>query len=527
MIENNDLVTVIVPVYNVQDYLDQCLESIVNQTYKTIEILLINDGSTDRSGELCELWARRDERIRYICKENEGLGPTRNLGIKEARGKYVMCVDSDDWVDAQFVEKLYYAISEADADIAECDFWREAVDSGVKSITRVSDMVGRAMSKKERIIYGNVSMWKMITRTEFWQENQIKQPNLPSEDLAVYALIIACSKKIISINEPLYHYRKGRVGSISSSVGNINKSIRSMQFLISSFKERDAFLPWNLVLCRYILRWSSRILVPIINKVSLDDYQELKRQIICLLKTNFTDFSLARLLMFGGYNLTKILQNTNALENPYARYNFQSIASIMGKKQENIKIPCHKNPYREFMLRREFNRDFTTYLSIEKPDYIVLDFLEERHNLLRIDGAIYTYSDALQGSDFVMQGEILPINTEKTWVVWQEACLRFIALLKENFKVNHVVLVENLLAERHGDIHGTCEFENIAEIREINDWLLKCYAFFKENMSGIQTIDLTNHELYFTDDNYEYGCYPWHLNTLVNREIGKQIRIEG
>ena len=102
--------------------------------------------------------------------------------------------------------------------------------------------------------------------------------------------------------------------------------------------------------------------------------------------------------------------------------------------------------YRNFLLQREFKRDFIKYLSIEKPNYIIIDFLEERHDLLRIGNSIYTYSDALKESDFSILGEILPINTEKTWMIWMEACLQFIELLKYNFKVDHVVLVENLLA---------------------------------------------------------------------------------
>jgi glycosyltransferase involved in cell wall biosynthesis len=525
--EKNDIVTVVIPVYNVQEYLNQCLESVVHQTYCNIEILLINDGSTDGSGSICEQWMQIDKRIRYINKRNEGLGPTRNLGIREAKGKYVMCIDSDDWIDTQLVEKLYRAVEKNNADIVECDFWRESIDSGIKSITKTSDMVGRFMSRQERIVYGNVTMWKMLTKKSLWIENCIKQPTSTGEDLGVYALLIACSRKIINVPEPLYHYRKGRVGSISSRVGKIQGNVDSMQYLLSSFYRQNMFLEWEDVLCRHFLRWTSRLLVPALNKVSMKEYQTLKGHFFKLLVRNFKRFCTAKILTVGSYNLTKIVQNTYALENPYGRFCFQSIISIMGKKAEDIKAPRHKNPYREFMIRRDFESGFINYLSIEKPDYIVLDFLEERHNLLLIGDAIYTYSDALQGSDFVMQGEMLPINTAETWAIWQEACLRFVALLKENFKTNRVVLVENLLAERHGDVNGTCEFENVDEIRAINAWLRKCYSFFKMNMPGIQIVNLTGHVLYFTDDNYEYGCYPWHLNTLVNIELGKRIKIEG
>ena len=96
--DNTDLISFIIPVYNVSLYLDKCLESIVNQTYKNIEIILIDDGSTDISLEKCMEWKNRDKRILVITKQNEGLGITRNLGIKIAKGKYLIFVDSDDYL---------------------------------------------------------------------------------------------------------------------------------------------------------------------------------------------------------------------------------------------------------------------------------------------------------------------------------------------------------------------------------------------------------------------------------------------
>ena len=89
-------VSVIIPVYNVEDYLDTCMESLCSQTFRDIEILLINDGSTDGSELKCREWADKDDRIRYISKENEGVAPTRNLGVSMARGKYLAFVDPDD-----------------------------------------------------------------------------------------------------------------------------------------------------------------------------------------------------------------------------------------------------------------------------------------------------------------------------------------------------------------------------------------------------------------------------------------------
>ena len=100
-------VSIIIPVYNVEKYLQKCLESLVNQTLKEIEIICINDGSTDKSEEILKIFAQKDDRIIVVNKENEGQSVARNVGIKLAKGEFLGFVDSDDWVDLDFFEKLY------------------------------------------------------------------------------------------------------------------------------------------------------------------------------------------------------------------------------------------------------------------------------------------------------------------------------------------------------------------------------------------------------------------------------------
>ena len=117
-----DLVSVIVPVYNVAQYLDRCLNSLVMQTHSNIEILLVDDGSTDGSGELCDQWQRRDHRIRVFHKPNGGLSDARNHGMERASGDYICFLDSDDWYGLRFVEVLLGALLETGSDVAECDY---------------------------------------------------------------------------------------------------------------------------------------------------------------------------------------------------------------------------------------------------------------------------------------------------------------------------------------------------------------------------------------------------------------------
>ena len=107
-----DLISVVVPVYRVEPYLDRCVASIVNQTYRNLEIILVDDGSPDRCPAMCDAWAEKDRRIKVIHKANGGLSDARNVGLQLAQGNYVAFIDSDDWIDLRFIEILYKAIVE-------------------------------------------------------------------------------------------------------------------------------------------------------------------------------------------------------------------------------------------------------------------------------------------------------------------------------------------------------------------------------------------------------------------------------
>ena len=114
-------VSVIIPVYNVGNYLDRCMKSIVNQTYKNLEIILVDDGSTDQSAELCDRWAEKDERISVVHQNNGGLSNARNTGLDRAKGEYLTFIDSDDIVSHLLIEKLVLKSESESADISICD----------------------------------------------------------------------------------------------------------------------------------------------------------------------------------------------------------------------------------------------------------------------------------------------------------------------------------------------------------------------------------------------------------------------
>ena len=118
------MISVIIPVYNVEPYLRKCLDSVVNQTYRNLEILVIDDGSTDGSGAICDEYAS-DRRMRIFHTENRGLSCARNLGLDEAKGEWIGFVDSDDWIEPDMYEALLKKAEETGADIVECGVFRE------------------------------------------------------------------------------------------------------------------------------------------------------------------------------------------------------------------------------------------------------------------------------------------------------------------------------------------------------------------------------------------------------------------
>lgn len=132
--KNERLISVIVPVYKVENYLNQCLESIVKQTYSNLEILLVDDGSPDRCPEICDEWARREKRVRAIHKRNGGLSDARNAGLALAQGELVMFVDSDDWIAPEMAEKMLEAMEREEADMVICQYIKALPDGKTKRV---------------------------------------------------------------------------------------------------------------------------------------------------------------------------------------------------------------------------------------------------------------------------------------------------------------------------------------------------------------------------------------------------------
>ena len=211
------MISVIVPVYKVEPYLQQCVDSILNQTYRDLEVLLIDDGSPDRCGEICDEYERQDKRVRVFHTENRGLSAARNLGLREATGEYIGFVDSDDWIDPDMYDVLLKRLEETGADICVCGFWYEYA-STIKEC-KLQEAVYSAETALRMLLHERISnhAWNKLYRKELFQ-NVVFPEDVYFEDIVIMHRIIKEVNNLTTISVMGYHYRQ-REGSISKSCG--------------------------------------------------------------------------------------------------------------------------------------------------------------------------------------------------------------------------------------------------------------------------------------------------------------------
>ncbi|MDB2111176.1 glycosyltransferase family 2 protein [Clostridium paraputrificum] len=205
----NELISIVVPVYNVEKYLEECLDSICKQTYSNIEIILVNDGSTDSSIEICEKYSELDKRISVLNKENGGLSDARNCGIKFAKGQYLIFVDSDDIISRDMVSYLYNLIKNTNSEVGICDpvHWFpdqeiKFVEETVKKIFSSEDAIVEMLYQKSFL----VSAWGKIYKKDLF--TKITFPfGILFEDSAIMYRVFDSAKKIVYGNAKLYGYR--------------------------------------------------------------------------------------------------------------------------------------------------------------------------------------------------------------------------------------------------------------------------------------------------------------------------------
>lgn len=216
----NPLISVVIPIYQVKEYLEQCLESVIGQTYKNLEIILVDDGSTDGSGDLCDKFANKDNRIRVIHKENGGLSSARNVGIDVSKGEYISFIDSDDWIDERYIEELYRLCVDNDCDIAQCvhwDIWSEVnihADKLTKAFVFSPRELAYAFDSLE--LWQTILAWNKLYKIELFEEIRYPEGRIHEDEYTSYKLTWKANKIAVTYSK-LYYYRRCRANSIKTA----------------------------------------------------------------------------------------------------------------------------------------------------------------------------------------------------------------------------------------------------------------------------------------------------------------------
>ncbi|MCL1866784.1 MAG: glycosyltransferase [Oscillospiraceae bacterium] len=210
-------ISIIVPVYNCGTWLKKCVDSIINQTYSNLEILLINDGSTDDSGVICDFFKKSDKRIKVFHKENGGVSSARNVGLDKLKGKYVCLVDSDDWLEPHYVETLYNAVKKYKTAMSICGY--NKVDGGdVKEVFPKEDIFDRVLTQKEMLLYSfnsvhytgfNFAAWNKMFTVDFLRRNNLRfDERYRSGNDAVFTVSTILTENCtgVYVKESLYNY---------------------------------------------------------------------------------------------------------------------------------------------------------------------------------------------------------------------------------------------------------------------------------------------------------------------------------
>lgn len=314
------LITIVVPIYKVEQYLDDCVQSLINQTYNNLEIILVDDGSPDLCGKMIDKYASQDKRIIAIHKSNGGLSSARNEGIKRAKGQYIAFVDSDDTVDPLYIEKLLEIIVNHECDIAVCKFdeFKKAVvintyREGELTFFNRDDAI-LAMFRNDSIGWG---AWNKLYRIELFQGIEYPVGMICEDKATTYKLFIA-SKRIGYTHSILYHYRI-RATSIS---GQHSKQYSFDSIRINNMIEEDISYLNNSILTNNAVAYSAKcafgLYANALPKKHLDVMEvcvkELQRKYSSVLKADFISLPIRLLIYISGFSTqhNRILLNMNS-----------------------------------------------------------------------------------------------------------------------------------------------------------------------------------------------------------------------
>lgn len=335
-VNKSDLISVIVPVYNMEQYLERCINSIKKQSYSNLEIILVDDGSTDHSADMCDTYAQEDQRIKVIHKVNGGLSDARNAGLAIATGAYIGYVDSDDWIEPQMYQKMYEACIENEAQVAVCRYAKVYSDEIIRGGNHKTTVFKRDSILKvylsdnsDYVIYNSV--WSKLFAREVIA-GEIFPVGKNSEDIMYTTRTFCKVTKAVYVDECLYNYVLDREGSIM----NVNRTERMFQDEIPFWREHIAYIR------QHVSDEMGDMAAYYFYRRMLSYYMELSQQV----ETRNAAKQIASMMKNEKADILKVYGNAYEGKGDVVRMNIFMMSptayKIMNKLYEKVIIPLRK-----------------------------------------------------------------------------------------------------------------------------------------------------------------------------------------
>ena len=270
------LISIIIPVYKVEKYLDRCLESVVNQTYRNLEIILVDDGSPDSCPTMCDEWAKKDPRIKVIHKENNGVSSARNVALDIVNGDYIGFVDSDDYIETIMYDELMKAAIKFNADVTLCDFTVNDIND---EMNKKSENIPVIEALKQ-VVSGDYKygvLWNKLFKSTVIKN--IRMPDLIcSEDMVFNYYALNNSERIVSLSAKLYHYSQNDESTVHKGFGKgAFQAISAREIILNDCNDKvikEYALYGYIVSCYFVLNDSVK------NNMFFDKFNELRALIL-------------------------------------------------------------------------------------------------------------------------------------------------------------------------------------------------------------------------------------------------------
>lgn len=522
-----ELISVIVPIYNAAEYLEKCIRSICEQTYDKLEIILVNDGSTDESGSICRKLRGGQKRIVYIEQSNQGQGIARNKALAIAKGTYVVFVDADDWIIPEGIEILYNKIKAENADICLSTTFFNYDEKTSKSLSVLCEP-SRDINDISSYKFPGLC-WKMFKK-DLFIDNKILMPHIPYEDTAIYPVLMFKAKKICYNEIPMYYYRINTGKSTTDNPQNIIKFTETLDYLIRLLRQHNLYQEHRELVAELAISFMGTLLGRASREMETESYHQIKNNYYSFISKEFPEyaqmFEEKRFWILGSYNLSRIVANVSALST-YSLigkdlefyYGFSNTISLMspGKAELNVE---HGNKFRNDVLQKDISKKFLD-IEVNQNDYICIDFLEDCYNVLECGDTFITESEVLQetGISYEKNMRRITCGSDEYEELWEKACVKLSEYLRKRFKQDHIFLFRNYLTPYKSFEGNSIKWDN----SEANFRLKRRYDFLLKQLPGIHVMD-TPEEVNFTDGNSKYGAAPDYLNYMAHQKLAKRVR---